>query len=334
MWVDPGRALHNGRVDFDELADGLYAVPPAEFIAARADAVAQARRSDKALARQLGELGKPTLAAWTVNTLVRAAGEQVQELVGLGELMRQAQGSLDPGAMRELSTQRQQVVRALAREAARLARRAGHPVSEQVTAQVEETLRAAVADPAAGEAVLGGRLTGSLSYNGLGTPETSAPSAVPPRRPTPPPARRTPAEPESPPVPPVDLEAARTAKAERVARREAEERLRQARATLRAARTTADEAAEEAEQAVAAAREADRAADQSRRARDDAQARVRELTDQLASAQEVAERTAGDVVTAEESAERAGQDRDTALADAGRAAEDRDLAQRVVDELS
>ena len=321
-----------GAVDFDEVADELYAALPGEFIAARDDAVAAAKRTDKVLARRLGALGKPTLAGWTVNTLVRSAGDQVQELVSLGELLRSAQDSLDPEAMRELGKQRPHHLLTLAREAARLARRAGHPVSEQVVGQVEETLRAAVADPAAGEAVLSGRLTGALSYNGLGTPEPAARPAGPARRP---PARAAaPEEPEQPAAPPVDLDAARAAKADRAARREAEERLRRARAELRTARTVADDAAGEVEQAATAAHEAEQAAAEARRGRDDADRRVTELESALEAARERATAAADDVTQAEDAAARAEDDRQTARAEAERAAEQRDRAQQVVDELS
>ena len=311
--------------DFDTVADELYAALPADFIGARSDAVAEAKRTDKGLARRLGELGKPTLAAWTVNLLVRGAGDQVQELVELGDLLRRAQDDLDPDQLRALDKQRRQVVRAVAREAAKLARRAGHPVSDQVVVQVEETLKAAVADPSAAEQVLGGRLTGALTYNGLGTPEpTARPTGRPPRR----------AAPAEPPPPPVDLDAARTAKADRAARREAEEQLRAARAELRAARSAVDEAAGEAEQAAAAAKEAIQAAGAARRAREDADGRVQELETALAQARERAEQAADEAATADREAEQAEHDRTAADDDLRGAEATRDAAQQQVDELS
>ncbi|MEI4281070.1 hypothetical protein [Klenkia terrae] len=315
-------------MDFDEVADGLYAALPADFIGARTDAVAQAKRTDKGLARRLGELGKPTLAAWTVNLLVRESGDQVQELVELGDLLRRAQDDLDPDQLRALDKQRRQVVRAVAREAAKLARRAGHPVSDQVVVQVEETLKAAVADPSAAEQVLEGRLTGALTYNGLGTPEPVAPTGRPPRRPS------APSAPAAPPPPPVDLDAARTAKAERAARREAEEQLRTARAELRSARSAVDEAAGEAEQAATAAKEAAQAVDAARRAREDADGRVEELETALAQARERAEQAADEATTADREAEQAEADRTAADEDLQRAEAERDAAQQQVDALS
>ncbi|SCX58417.1 hypothetical protein SAMN03159343_3764 [Klenkia marina] len=312
---------------FDDVADQLYAVLPAEFIAARTDAVAAAKGTDKGLARRIGELGKPTLAGWVVNLLVREAGDQVTELVELGDLLRRAQDDLDPDQLRALDKQRRQVVRALAREAGKLARRAGHAVSDQVLVQVEETLKAAVADPAAAEVVLAGRLTGALTYNGLGTPEATSTTGRPPRRP----AAAAPAE---PPPPPVDLDAARAAKADRAARREAEEKLRAARTTLRTARTAVDDAAGELDEATAAAREAAQAAAAAGKARDDARARVAELEEALAQARERADQADEDATTAEHDAEQADADRAAAEEDLQRAEADRDRAQQVVDELS
>ena len=54
---------------------------------------------------------------------------------------------------------------------AALAYERGHSVSTAVATQVEETLRAAMADPEAGEALLSGRLTSPLSYSGMGLGE-------------------------------------------------------------------------------------------------------------------------------------------------------------------
>ncbi len=313
-------------MDFDEVADELYAQLPADFVGARSDAVAAAKRTDKGLARRIGELGKPTLAAWAVNLLVREAGDQVSELVELGDLLRRAQDELDPDQLRALDKQRRQVVRALAREAAKHARRAGHPVSDAVVVQVEETLKAAVADPAAAEVVLAGRLTGALTYNGIGAPtETRTTTGRPPRRP---------AAPAEPPPPPVDLAAARAAKADRAARREAEERLREARTVLRTARAAVDDAAAEAEQATAAAAEAAQAAGAARTERDAARARVAELEAALEQARARVGQAEEETGTAEAEADRAEADRAAAEEDLQRAEAERDRAQQLVDDLS
>src|SRR4029450_9768471 len=88
--------------------------------------------------------------------------------VELGTLVREAQQSLAGDQVRALDVQRRQLIAALTRQARSLAYDRGHPVSTSVGTQVEETLRAAMADPDAGEALLTGRLTAPLNYSGLG----------------------------------------------------------------------------------------------------------------------------------------------------------------------
>ena len=50
-------------MDLDEVADGLYALPPGEFVGARTEAARRARAAgDRALAGRIGALGKPSTA--------------------------------------------------------------------------------------------------------------------------------------------------------------------------------------------------------------------------------------------------------------------------------
>ena len=52
----------------------LYAVPPEEFMAERKRLVAEAKADgDPAVAKEIGTLRKPSLAAWAVNLLAREA---------------------------------------------------------------------------------------------------------------------------------------------------------------------------------------------------------------------------------------------------------------------
>ena len=77
------------------VAEELYALSPGDFTAARDERVAQARTSgNRDLARAIGALRRPTVSAWLVNQLVREAGDQVGDLVALGESLRQAQKDL------------------------------------------------------------------------------------------------------------------------------------------------------------------------------------------------------------------------------------------------
>src|SRR3954465_14189771 len=186
-------------MDFDEVADELYEVPPEEFIALRTARQEEARADgDKVLATAIGALPKPSTAAWVSNLLVRAQRPEIEGLVELGELLREAQQNLAGDAMRALSSQRSQLLGALTRQASALARARGHRISSSFPDQVEETLRAAMAAPEAGEALLPGRLTSPMSYSGLGT-TVSRPDL---RLVRPPAGERTPAKPPRRPASP------------------------------------------------------------------------------------------------------------------------------------
>ena len=172
----------------DELAavaDELYALPPEGFVAER-DARAKQLRTDgdRDLAADVKALPRPTAAAWLLNQLARLQPDAVQELVSLGAELRDAQENLDGDQLRALDRQRRQVVRAFARQAAELADDLGRPLSGSVADQVNETLRAAVADEEAGEALLTGTLTTALSYVGMGEGSVSRAVAVPGARPS------------------------------------------------------------------------------------------------------------------------------------------------------
>ena len=72
---------HAGRcrpVDLDEVADELYALPPDEFIPARKAREDEAKADgDKALAKEINALPKPSTAAWVCNLLVREARDEI-----------------------------------------------------------------------------------------------------------------------------------------------------------------------------------------------------------------------------------------------------------------
>lgn len=161
-------------------ADELYALPPGEFRAARDERAAQARAAgDRELAAAIRKLRRPTVSAWLANQLARAAGDQVAELLHLGAALREAQSALAGDRLRELSERRRQLVPALTRTAAELAAHARQPVSDQAERELTGTLEAALADPAAGDAVRSGRLATALSYAGLGGPDAAAAVDIP-----------------------------------------------------------------------------------------------------------------------------------------------------------
>jgi hypothetical protein len=160
--------------DLAEAAEHLYGVPPEDFVSERTERVARAKADgDKQLAASVARLPKPTTAAWLLNQLVREHPDQVSELISLGDALRKAQESLAGPQLRQLSQQRHEVIAGFTRRALAPARSAGRAVTADLTVQVQETLSAAIADPAAGEALLSGRLTKGLSYAGLGDVSTT-----------------------------------------------------------------------------------------------------------------------------------------------------------------
>ncbi|KOX03295.1 hypothetical protein ADK65_06940 [Streptomyces sp. NRRL B-1140] len=151
-------------MDYDSVADELYALRPEEFTAARASAMAAARTAgDRELAERIRALRKPSLAAWVSNLLVRSSPDEVAPLLRLGEGLRRAHQDLDGAQLRELSRRQHALIRALSLQARQLAKEAGHPIGESVQREVENTLHAVLADPEAARAWAGGRLAKPLS---------------------------------------------------------------------------------------------------------------------------------------------------------------------------
>jgi hypothetical protein len=274
--------------DVAEIAERLYGLLPEEFTAARDGEAKRVRASgDRESAAAIAGLRRPSLAAWLVNALVRHRHDEVEQLLALGEAMRAAQQGLAGDQVRALGRQRGQVLAALGRQARALARELGHPVSEDVGLEVEQTLGAAMADPAIAEAVRSGRLTSPTSYAGLGLDAEG--SATPPRRLSV--VKDGTAEPAAPaPRPakgrrgattPVDADERARRREEEARRREAERRA----AELEQARAEAEEAEQAYEEAAAAARSAQQRADEAEQAVEEGRARVDALEQDLRRAE-------------------------------------------------
>jgi hypothetical protein len=286
-----------------QVADELYGLPPSAFREARDERAGQARAAgDKDLADAIRKLRRPTVSAWLVNRLAREAPAQVDELMELGESLREAQQALAGDRLRELSTRRRRLVAGLVQETRRLAEQAGQPFGASAEREVQETLEAALADPAVAEAVRSGRLTTALSYAGLGAsvdvdgavavwPE---PVEQPRRRPAPAGGREREARPAASKRPAREAGAAprdrEQAKAAERARREAEAAER-ARREAEAAERNLQDAAEDAREAQAILDEAEREVASAREKQEDLQRQIDELERQLGEMQaELAER--------------------------------------------
>jgi uncharacterized phage infection (PIP) family protein YhgE len=151
------------------VADELYALPPEEFTNAR-NARAKAAQSDgdRDLAAAIRGLAKPSAAAWLANQLVRRDRAALDPLLELGASLRDATARLDGAEMRALSRQQGKLVAGLVRRAGELGTPSGKPMSPGVAQDLDDTLRAAIADADAADQLMAGRLANSLQHNGFG----------------------------------------------------------------------------------------------------------------------------------------------------------------------
>lgn len=223
-----------------EIADDLYALPLPEFTAARDARAKELKGTD--LAGPVKALRKPSVAAWVVNLLVRHEAEQVEQVLSVGEALREAQAAMSGDALRELTRQRRQLTAAVTTQARRTAREQGTKVTEAVAGQVEATLTAAMVDAECARAVRSGLLVAALTTTGLEAADVAAAVALPDAlgfaaRP------REAAEPNRPDlhvVPDPDADAKAVAAA-REALAEAEEQVAEASETHRDASATVDD---------------------------------------------------------------------------------------------
>lgn len=252
----------------DDRIDALFALAPAEFVAAR-DRLAKDLKGagDTQGAAAVRKLRRPTAAASAVNRLAREAPDEIRELVALGERLREAHAALVAGGgdsgIREATTRRRKLVGTLTRQA--LTFIGGGEAHREAIA---DTLDAAVVDADAAEVVRAGRLTRELDAPstfgaGLVIGDDVSPAAS---------GRQRPKEPRVDPFPAgddIDDAEAEQAAGERRRRAKLIERLQgEVDRTSRAAEDAADE--------VEAAR---REVDRSRDLLDSARARLRTAED-------------------------------------------------------
>jgi hypothetical protein len=154
----------------DEIADELYALPPARFTPARDAHVQQARQDgDAAAAKAIAALRRPTVNAWLVNLLALMRTDLISDLFELGRALREAQRQLNGAALRDLSARRRELLDGLLAQVRRLAAEQGmaNPTPAALT-EVKDTLAAALADDGVAEQVRRGRMLKTVSYAGFG----------------------------------------------------------------------------------------------------------------------------------------------------------------------
>jgi hypothetical protein len=160
----------DGLVDVESVSHELYGLPLDDFTSARNDREKLAKAAgENDVAAQIHQLRKPNMVAWLANQLARERADEIRPLLELGTALREATATLSGQQLRELSRQQRQFVDALVQQARRLANAAGRKVSEDTARGLEDTLRAALVDPHAAEALAAGRLTAGMQNSGLGS---------------------------------------------------------------------------------------------------------------------------------------------------------------------
>lgn len=169
-------------MEVDAVADELYGLVPNAFTSRRDAFVKQARSvGDREAAAEIAALRKPTVVAWLANQLARRSPGEIAPLLELGQALREATATLAGPQLRALSLQRQQLVHALVEQARLLGQEEGQRVTEDAARGLEDTFSAALADPAAAQALAAGRLVAGLSHQGYGDPSSADPYPVPTR---------------------------------------------------------------------------------------------------------------------------------------------------------
>ena len=238
-------------MDLDGAADQLYAVLPEDFMARRTALAAEAKESgDKALAKQITGLRRPTRSAWLVNLLARAEPERMAELRELGTALQQAQQQMAGDELRRLSRERRTMIDSLARRSAELAAEHGYDAPDSAVQEVSQTLQAALGDPGVAEVVQAGRLHQAVTYGGFG-PDDLASALAAPIRPSKPGA----GQPEADSKKDSGKKSGTDDTGDDAEARAAAETAKKARDAAAAARSAADEAETAADEATAHADE-------------------------------------------------------------------------------
>jgi hypothetical protein len=282
-----------------EVADRLYGLTLPEFTPAR-DALVKEHKADKGFATRLKGLRKPSLAAWVVNLLVRRDAAQVDQVLAVGEALRQAQADLDGAELRALTRQRRQLTTAVTAQARGLAAEHGQRITQAVADQVEATLTAAMVDPAAAAAVRTGLLVNALRSTGVDELDLTAYVAVPDA------ADFTPTELDEPaPPPPPDLHVVPDPDAAKKKLAAAQERLDAAQAEVDEATEALAAADADVAELEARSLQVQAELDELRRRLEELEADQDEIDEQLADAREVASSARQDVSTADAARSRA-----------------------------
>lgn len=156
-------------MDLESVAEELYTLALAEFVAVRNTRSKEARaEGNRELAAAIQALRKPAVAAWAVNQLTREHADDVRVLLELGRELRSAQSALAGAELRSLTRRRYELVAGLITQARTLAADRGQRISEEAAGAIRSTLEATLVDPASADAVQAARLSDPLQVSGFG----------------------------------------------------------------------------------------------------------------------------------------------------------------------
>jgi hypothetical protein len=155
----------------EEELEGLFHGPLEEFTSSRNEMAKSLRSSDSEAADWVKGLQKPSRAAWLVNQLAVRKPKDVGRLLEAGRELRAAQeemlaGSADREKLRAAASGEEDAIGSLLATAEAIGRE--HGVGAQILTKVEDTLRAASADPEVAEAIEKGRLQREQRAAGIG----------------------------------------------------------------------------------------------------------------------------------------------------------------------
>jgi hypothetical protein len=156
----------------DPEVDRLYSLPLDEFTGGRNELAARLGREGKReQAKHVRGLRRPTLAAWTVNQLVRRRRHDVDALLEAGVKLREQQQAVLLGdsteGLREATEAARSALESLVDSARIVLDEQGRRSTDATVEAVARTLRAAAIDPEAGELLAQGRLTREVESVGF-----------------------------------------------------------------------------------------------------------------------------------------------------------------------
>ena len=147
--------------------DALFALPLAEFTAARNSLASRLRKEGRtAEAEQVKKLARPPATAWAVNQLFWRQEKEIDRLLAISDKVREAQTGT-PGDLRVLLEQRRKVVSDLTDRAADILREGGHATTPDARRRIGITIESLAAWGHSNPQMQAGRLTSDLEPLGF-----------------------------------------------------------------------------------------------------------------------------------------------------------------------